>query len=315
MDVLDTRRLAVAGYNDKTKCSFIDLFMLQFDPDSQEKPLLLTSEPYYSEEFTEFGSEWRTVCLLDDRLFLTCCRNTISLYDSSNGGLVNQGKFKGKARCMTTRDGLVYVGLLGSNRVIVLDARELRRKKTITLNGLERLDWPREIAVSNNKVFICAGWDRALMYNSKGEIEQEYTNTQYRGAYSITVSEEKGLIFILWSEGGSSQVVVYSLSGGHSSISGGHSSISGGHFSISGGHSSISGGHSSISGGHSSISGGHISASFKVPDTSRRIRINNNINRLLLVTGTTGEVYEYHTLNKLGVILCEQVRRKHSNMF
>ncbi|XP_071822151.1 uncharacterized protein [Apostichopus japonicus] len=105
------------------------------------------------------------------------------------------------------------------------------------------------------------------MYNSEGEIEQEYTNRQYSRARSITVSEEKGLIFILWVVGGSSQVVVYSLSGGHSSISG----------------------------GHSSISGGHILASFKVPVDSRRIRISNNINRLFVVTWNTGEVYEYHT--------------------
>ncbi|XP_071849147.1 uncharacterized protein [Apostichopus japonicus] len=269
MDVLDTGRLAVAGSNDGKKNTFIDLFMFQVDPDSQEKPLLLTSEPYFSQEFTEFGSSWRSVCLLDDRLFLTCCEDTISLYDSSNGGLVNQGKFNGKAYCMTTRDGLVYVGLVLSSEVIVLDARELRIKKTITLKGLEGGDWPEDITVSNNKLFISTGLygRRALMCNSEGEIEQEYTNTQYRDARSITVSEEKGLIFILWSDGEGRQVVVYSLSGGHSSISG----------------------------GHSSISGGHSLASFKVPDDSLRIRINNNINRLFLVTEKTGEVYEYHT--------------------
>ncbi|XP_071823333.1 uncharacterized protein [Apostichopus japonicus] len=261
MDVLDTGRLAVAGNNLKTTCSFIDLFMLKLNPDSQERSSLLTSEPYYSEEFTEFGSELRFVCLLDDRLFLTCCRNKIALYDSSNGGLIKQGKFNGQARCMTTRDGLVYVGLVISNEVIVLDARKLRKKKTITLKGLQGVNWPYDITVSNNKLFICTVDGRALMYNSEGEIEQEYTNTRYRYALSITVSEEKGLIFKLWRGGdGSRQVVVYSLSGGHSSIS-----------------------------------GGHILASFNVPDDSWRIRINNNINRLFVVTERTGEIYEYHT--------------------
>ncbi|XP_071850197.1 uncharacterized protein [Apostichopus japonicus] len=264
MDVLDTGRLAVAGYSSKKNNTFIDLFMFNINPDSQEKPLLLTPDPYFSEEFTEFGSEWRPVCLLDDRLFLTCCNDTIALYDS-NGGLVNQGKFNGEASCMTTRDGLVYVGL-DSKEVIVLDSRELRIKKTITLKGLGDYDWPFDITVSNYKLFICTVDWRALMYNSEGEIEQEYTYTQYRYAWSITVSEEKGLIFILWG-GEGRQVVVYSLSGGHSAISG----------------------------GHSSISGGHILASFKVPDDSMRIRINNNINRLFLVISTTGEVYEYHT--------------------
>ncbi|XP_071849135.1 uncharacterized protein [Apostichopus japonicus] len=274
MDVLDTGRLAVAGISSMKENSFIDLFMFNINPDSQEKPLLLTSDPYFSEEFNDFG--WRSVCLLDDRLFLTCCKDTISLYDSSsNGGLVNRGKFNGEAYCMTTRDGLVYVGLYASNEVIVLYSRELRKKKTITLKGLGGADCPWDITVSNNKLFICTVFSkRAVMYNSEGEIEQEYTNKQYRDAYSITVSEEKGLIFILWEGGGSRQVVVYSLSGGHSSISGGHSSISG---------------------GHSSISGGPILASFKVPAYSWRIRINNNINRLFLVTWKTGEVYEYHT--------------------
>ncbi|XP_071822093.1 uncharacterized protein [Apostichopus japonicus] len=273
MDVLDTGRLAVAGYCNKTTCSFIDLFMLQLDPDSKITPLLLTSEPFYYQEFTEFGSEWRVVCLLDDRLFLTCCKNTIALYDSSNGGLVNQGKFNGEASCMTTRDGLVYVGLVMSNEVIVLDSRKLRKTRTITLTGI-REDWPWDITVSNNKLFICTAYGIALMCNSEGEIEQEYTHTQYRRADSITVSEEKGLIFILWEGGEDRRVVVYSLSGGHSSISGGHSSISR---------------------GHSSISEGHILASFNVPTDSWRIRINNNINRLFVVTWDTGEVYEYHT--------------------
>ncbi|XP_071814622.1 uncharacterized protein [Apostichopus japonicus] len=167
---------------------------------------------------------------------------------------------------MTTRDGLVYVGL-DSNEVIVLDARELRIKKTIILKGLVGLDYPWDITVSHNKLFICTAYGgRALIGNSAGGIEQEYINTQYSDALSITVSEEKGLIFILWG-GEGRQVVVYSLSGGHSSISG----------------------------GHSSISGDHILACFKVPDYSRRLRINNNINRLFLVTWKTGKVHEYHT--------------------
>ncbi|XP_071849585.1 uncharacterized protein [Apostichopus japonicus] len=254
MDVLDTGRLAIAGYSNKKKNTFIDLFMFHFHPDSQDNPLLLTSEPYFSGEITEFGSSWRSVCLLDDRLFVSCCMNTIALYDSSNhGDLVKKGQFNGEASCMTTRDGLVYVGLI-SSKVIVLDSRELIIQKTIILTGSVR-DWPYDITVSNDKLFISTGRNgRALMYNSEGEIKQEYKNTQYIYACSITVSEEKGLIFILWSDGEGSQVVV-----------------------------------------HSSISGGHILASFKVPDNSRRIRINNNVNRLFLVTQTTGEVYEYHT--------------------
>ncbi|XP_071848885.1 uncharacterized protein [Apostichopus japonicus] len=260
MDVLDAGHLAVAGSNNGKKNTFIDLFMFHFNADSQEKTFSLMPEPYFSQEFTEFGSTWRSVCLLDDRLFLTCCKDTIASYDSRNGDLVNQGKFNGRASCMITRDVLVYVGLR-SKEVIVLDARNLRIKETISLKRLEVGDWPSDITVSNNKLFICTGYDRALMYNSEGEIEYEYTNTHYRYARSITVSKEKGLIFILWTDGGRSrQVVVYSPSGGHSPIS-----------------------------------GGHILASFKVSDNFRRIRINNNTNRLFLVTQTTGEVYEYHT--------------------
>ncbi|XP_071849888.1 uncharacterized protein [Apostichopus japonicus] len=274
MDVLDTGRLAVAGSNHGKNYTFIDLFKFHFNPDYQGKPLLLTSDPYFSKEYTEFGSTWRSVCLLDDRLFLTCCKKTIALYDSSNGDQVKERKFKGVAWCMTTRDNLVYVGLR-SKEVIVLDARELSINKTIILKGLGVGDCPCDITVSNNKLFICTSYRKASMYNSEGEREQEYKNTQYIQARSITVSEENGLIFILWADAGSSrQVVVYFPSGGHSSISGGHSSISG---------------------GHAPISGGHMLASLKVPDNSRRIRINNSINRLFLVTQTTGEVYEYHT--------------------
>ncbi|XP_071850428.1 uncharacterized protein [Apostichopus japonicus] len=256
IDVQDTGRLAVAGYNEKTHCSFIDLFMLHFDPYSGEKPSLFTSEPCYSKEFTEFGSSWRSVVSLDGNLFLTCCEGTIALYQSSNGGLVNQGKFTGKARCMTTRNGLIYVGLDGSKEVIVFDLKELRPKRTITLTELQDGECPVDITVSNNKLFICTDYYmRALKCNSDGELEQVYTHKQYRSAWSITVCEEKGLIFILWGGLGSRNVVVYSRS----------------------------------------ISGGHILASCKVPDYSLRIGINNNINRLAVVTWETGEVYEYHT--------------------
>ncbi|XP_071822812.1 uncharacterized protein [Apostichopus japonicus] len=272
MALLDAGRLAVTGFKismDRTSVNtFIDLFRFEIDPDSHEKPLLMTSTLYYSKEFTSVEYSL-PVCFLHESLFVTCCDGTIKSYDTNNGCLVQQAKIIGVARCINTGDGSVYVGL-ASNKVIVFDVQFIERK-TITLKGLKDSDYPDDITVSNNKLFICTGlsFRRALMCNNDGEIEQEYTNQQYKDAWSITVSEEKGLIFILWCDncrGGKGVIAIHTLVGGRS-----------------------------FSGVHSTLFGGHILASFKVPDDSMRIRINNNLNRLFVVTWTAGKIYEYHT--------------------
>lgn len=269
MEILENGScLAVAG-SKKEGGTFIDLFRLQVNPDFYGKPYLMKSQPYHSKRYTSPGS-LRCVCLLDAQRFVICGSNTIESYDIKAGGILHRGQFNGEAWCMTNAGGFIYMAL-DSSQVIVFDSK-LIKIKAITLHGLDKGDWPWDIAVSNDKLFICTGYPyfRALLCNGDGEIEQEYTKQQDKYAYSITVNEAKGLLFILWGGGSGTRVVVaFSLFGGHVTLSA----------------------------DHAFVSGGHKLASFDIPNGCQRIRVNNNINRLFAVTETTGEIHEYNTVS------------------
>lgn len=257
MALLDDERVAITGYNGRTNDTFVDLFMI--DPDSEGNTTLGASRRCYSKEFIYLGSISRSVCLLDDHRLVTCCGNKIELYDTSHpdGGQVKEGNVVGDPVCMTTKGDCLYIGLFKSNRVIIFDFQDLSTPRdTITLLELKPGEWPDDMAVSTNKLFVCTGGcRRALMCTFEGAIEHEYTKHQYK-ASSVTVSEKEGFTFILWIGGMCNRVVhVYS------------------------------------SFGVPSITGGHILASYNCPDDFWRIRINENVNRLYMVTRETGELH------------------------
>lgn len=277
----DGCRLAVSGFNNRTDDTFIDIFALSKDPNFRDVSSLRSPRPYFSREFTKSeGSSWpRYVCLLGDSVFVTCCGDTIELHDTEHGGLVNLRKFTRKASCMAV-DGRIYVGLYNSTDLIVFDLR-LNQINRITLQRLRERDYPWDMTVNNNNLFICTyhHYGRAFMSNTNGEFQHQYKkpNRQYWGAWSITFCEENGLVYVLWYGGGGKRVVVV--------------------YYFSQERSSLPVSHSSLPSSHSSLSDGHCLAAFNVPFDLLRIRRNSNTNTLFAVTRETGEVYEYDTVS------------------
>lgn len=255
--------LAVSGRQKDTDETFIDLFMITTSPGLQK---MLSPQPYYSELFPSKGTDkWRCVCLWGDSKFITSYDETIESYDTKDYRVVERRKFTGEAHCMTVTSEKLFVGLFDTPKVIVFDSK-LNQMTTITLKGMGDRDWPDDITVTNN-LFICTGYGKAFMYNNMGgDMKHEYKapNQQYKYAQSITESKKSQLIYILWTCGDECLVVVYSIKAYK-------------YFP----------------------SGCHFLASFNVPDTSCRIRINDKVDRLFVVTHKTGEIHERHTVSKV----------------
>ncbi|PIK41999.1 hypothetical protein BSL78_21151 [Apostichopus japonicus] len=198
-------KLAVCGYNNRTS-SFIDLFTLN-DPDSSS-PLMT---PLFTKLFNHPRWPYRCVSFLDDSRIVTVCYALVQVYhieaDDSEPLHTFNLLHDGLAQFVTVREGEIFIGLY-SNEVIVFDF-SLNKIKTITLKGLEENDYPLDITVYGDNLFISTGHrikKRAIRYNMEGNIVHEYNTPGNSRALSITVS---GLVYILW---GLFHVVVYSLS-------------------------------------------------------------------------------------------------------
>lgn len=273
MDVLDIGLLAVAGYKQCTHNTFIDLFNLDIETDSHEKALLKESKPYYSKEFTSLGANHRCFCFLTDVSFVTCCKDKIETYNTeiNNGGLVKEQCFEGEALSMALRDGSVYVGLSRSSDVIVFDL-DLNQVKRIVVAGFGSLECPWDILVRNDTLFLCTFWSwRIVVFDSKSSgfwqlpdsedsIAHDCTTprNQHYAACSIAFSEQNSLLFILRVGSGNSFVEVYLFPSDLYTPS-----------------------------------GYTFCAAFNVPVDSIRIRFNETVNSLFVVTQKTGEVFEY----------------------
>ncbi|XP_071840740.1 uncharacterized protein [Apostichopus japonicus] len=280
MDVLDKGLLAVAGYKQCTRNTFIDLFNLDIETNSHEKALLKESKPYYSKEFTSLGANHRCFCFLTDVSFVTCCKDKIETYSTeiNNGGLVKEQYFEGEALSMALRDGSVYVGLSRSSDVIVFDL-DLNQVKRIVVAGFSSLECPWDILARNDTLFVCTFWSwRIVVYDSKSSgfwqlpdskdsIAHDCTtpSNQHYAACSIAFSVQNSLLFILRVGSGNSFVEIYLFPSDLYTRDEGEIAPFGYTFC----------------------------AAFNVPVDSIRIRFNETVNSLFVVTQKSGEVFEY----------------------
>ncbi|XP_071842509.1 uncharacterized protein [Apostichopus japonicus] len=210
---LDSTKVAVSGHNEDTGTSFIDLFALNI-PDSSS-PFITR---FYSKEFKN-PSRWpsRCVSFLDDSRIVTVCGDQLDVFNIKTDDLLTHSDLlrDRKAICMTIREEEIFIGLF-SNEVIVFDF-SLNKIKTITLEGSEG-EYPVDITVYGDNLFISTFHGRAIRYNMEGVMFHEYNTPGYLRAHSITVSSEFGLVFVLcgWLP---VVVVVYSLSENHTLFS------------------------------------------------------------------------------------------------
>ncbi|XP_071842439.1 uncharacterized protein [Apostichopus japonicus] len=211
---LDSTKVAVSGHNEDT--SFIDLFALNI-PDSSS-PFITR---FYSKEFKN-PSRWppRCVSFLDDSRIITVCDDQLDVFNIKTDDIpTHSDQLRDReANCMTVREGEIFIGL-SSNEVIVFDF-SLNKIKTITLKGFVS-DYPLDITVYGDNLFISTLNARAIRYNMEGVMLHEYnTPSGYPSAHSITVSSEFGLVFVsCWyhtvSLHADDAVVVFSLSENH----------------------------------------------------------------------------------------------------
>ncbi|XP_071843341.1 uncharacterized protein [Apostichopus japonicus] len=209
---VDSTKVAVSGYNEGTRTSFIDLFALNI-PDSSS-PFITR---FYSKEFKD-PSRWppRYVSFLDDSRIVTVCGDQLDVFNIKTDDIpTHSDRLRDRdAICMTVREGEIFIGLFESNEVIVFDF-SLNKIKTITLKGLVG-DNPEDITVYGDNLFICTINRRAIRYNMEGVMLHEYnTPPYYSRAYSITVSSEFGLVFVSCWDLPVDVVVVFSLSENH----------------------------------------------------------------------------------------------------
>ncbi|XP_071843390.1 uncharacterized protein [Apostichopus japonicus] len=208
---VDSTKVAVTGYNkDLAGTSFIDLFALNI-PDSSS-PVITR---FYSKEFKN-PSRWRPryVSFLDDSRIVTVCGDQLDVFNIKTDDIPTHSdllRYR-TAKCMTIREGEMFIGL-SSNEVIVFDF-SLNKIKTITLEGLEG-DYPLDITVYGDNLFISTVNDKAIRYNMEGVMLHEYNTPVYLCAYSITVSSEFGLVFVSCWSIPLAVVVVCSLSENH----------------------------------------------------------------------------------------------------
>ncbi|XP_071842482.1 uncharacterized protein [Apostichopus japonicus] len=206
---VDSTKVAVSGTNEDT--SFIDLFVLNI-PDSSS-PFITR---FYSKEFKN-PSRWRPrrcVSFLDDSRIVTVCDDQLDVFNIKTDDIPTYSDLlrDEPAKCMTIREEEIFIGL-SSNKVIVFDF-SLHKIKTITLEGLVR-DYPVDITVYGDNLFISTVKYRAIRYNMEGVMLHEYNTPGYSLAYSITVSSEFGLVFVSCWSLPAVAVVVYSLSENH----------------------------------------------------------------------------------------------------
>lgn len=255
----------VSGFNDPNKNTFVHIFIINSNEhELEDRVLSVTPQPCYSDRLSA-SSSWQRVCLLDASHFILCCDDTIELHRIQHG-CIKKRNFTGEASCVAHTHERIYVGLF--SRLVVVFDMNLDQINTITLKGLDvGGDCPWDMAAHNGKLFITTHWSKAFVFNSNGDTEQEYKrpNQKYVLAWSITVSVRNGLLYILWGDNnylGKRVVFVYSLCGINSSLC-----------------------------------VVHFLASFYVPDGSCRIRINDKVQKLFVVTWDTERVYEYETVS------------------
>ncbi|XP_071842456.1 uncharacterized protein [Apostichopus japonicus] len=209
---VDSSRVAVSGYNDNTRTTFIDLFALNI-PDSSS-PFITR---FYSKEFKNHSRWRRYVSFLDDSRIVTVCGDQLDVFNIKTDDIPTYSdQLRDEpASCMTVREGGIFIGLSRSNEVIVFDF-SLNKIKTITLEGLVG-DYPVDITVCGDNLFISTFHGRAIRYNMEGVMLLEYNTSGYSRTNSITVSSEFGLVFVpCWSSFPvAATVFVYSLTENH----------------------------------------------------------------------------------------------------
>ncbi|KAJ8023918.1 hypothetical protein HOLleu_36492 [Holothuria leucospilota] len=201
--------IAVSGDHFSSGQTYIDLYSGN-NSDSRDKLKL-----FYSKEFEKYSNySFRYVSFLNKSVskLVTCIGDKIEIIDTKNESKVLQScRVNGETTCLTVKEKDIFIGLEDSQTVFVFN-NDLKEMKKISIEGIQDGDYPGDLQVIKDTVFVCTGRDgRALslsVYDGSIVSEYTYTTGMYSSAYSITVSEEMNLVAVLW---GGRRIIVYSL--------------------------------------------------------------------------------------------------------
>lgn len=150
----------------------------------------------------------------DGRKVVTCTGDRIEIIDTKNESRVLRSHIvSGETSCLAVREGEIFVAINGSRTMIVLDY-DLKVTTNITLKEIKDGDCPYDLQVAKDTTFVCTIKHLAFADSDDG-IVTDYKDTRgkYRRAYGITLSEELGLIAVLWGGIvlGGNRIIVYTL--------------------------------------------------------------------------------------------------------
>ncbi|KAJ8023730.1 hypothetical protein HOLleu_36252 [Holothuria leucospilota] len=205
--------IAVSGYHSSDR-TYIDLYSGN-NSDSRDKLKL-----FYSKEFEKYSLYMnRYVSFLDKNVskLVTCIGDKIEIIDTKNESKVLRScRVNGETTCLAVREGEIFIGLWESQTVLVFN-NDLKETKKIRIQGIKDGDWPCDLQVIKDTVFVCTAgmlqWRALSLSVYDGSIVSEYTDTtaMYERAWRIAVSEEMNLVAVVWLGYPKRRIIVYSL--------------------------------------------------------------------------------------------------------
>lgn len=260
----DGHHLLVSGYDKRESKPFVWKMTI---PDIKFRSLSSNRlENIKSSEIqiTDEQEQRLCVCFLNDGRMVAAWKNTIATYTESSE-LMKRGRFECQARCMVVKGDGIYIGL-SESEVAIFDWKQ-HSVKAVILGGLTLKDSVFDIDVNKERLFVCSNMGYAVMYDlTSGNQKEIVIKESYRNPHSdftvplgLAFSEKNNLLFILWGCG-----IFWGILTSRRRM-----------VAVYG------------------VPGGYFAASFPVAFGTRRMRIDDDAQRLFLLTNDTGEIYEY----------------------
>ncbi|KAJ8023683.1 hypothetical protein HOLleu_36187 [Holothuria leucospilota] len=202
-------KIVVSGFHYNGK-SFIDLYST-----SKDKTKLI-----YSKEFDKYSNKpYQNVTFCDFKtgMIAACVADKLELFEivASKLSRSSSRKLNGESRSVAVTEGKIFLGISGSNKILVFN-QNFDESKSINLEGIEETEYPWDMALVKDRLFVITRvrgiGNRALSYGREsGSILTEFQNTVRRNpsAQSIAVSENSGLVVVLWN---GDQIISYPFS-------------------------------------------------------------------------------------------------------
>ncbi|KAJ8048079.1 NACHT, LRR and PYD domains-containing protein 10 [Holothuria leucospilota] len=222
--------IAVSGGNINTFMTFIEVFFLQNE--FRNKPTLLYLQEFAKYETKEQIYYLRYVSFMDlssdCNKLVTCLGNKLDVIHTGKNEVLQSREVNGSVRCVFVRKGEVFIGFFETNEVAVYESTDLNQIKSIILEGIQDDEFPFDMHVTGDKVYVCAGKDgedRPLSFSENtGQLLSDFTRISagLPFARGVTANIHLGVVAFVWANKereGNWQVGLYDVQGNGSLMS------------------------------------------------------------------------------------------------